>query len=75
MSNIEHMIDSAISYLDNSYTFEDWKDTWSTNVNRQGVTATLEEIWTIANWIYYDYKPSVELKTRIEMENDYGYKI
>ena len=75
MSNVEHLIESAIDYLKNSYTFNEWKESWLANVNKQNVKATLEEIWIIALWIYYDYKPYIEEKVIQQLEQDYGYKV
>lgn len=74
MSNLEHLIDSAIYYVEH-YSFEEFKETWSTNVNKKSVMAPLEEIWEIANYIYYTYRPYIEWKLRAKITEEYGYKL
>ena len=75
MSNLEHLIDCAVYYKEEHYSFEEFKETWETNVNKRGVVAPLEEIWEIADWIYYSYRPNIEWKTRGKMIEEYGYEI
>lgn len=74
MSNIEHLIESAVYYVEN-YSFEEFKETWTTNINKQGISATLEEIWDIATWIYYSYRPYIDYKKSMELIDAYGYEV
>ena len=75
MSNIEHLIESAVECLEHSYTFDEWKESWFTNTNKQNVKAPLEEIWGMAVWVYYDYRPYIEWKVTQKLEQEYGYKV
>ena len=75
MSNLEHLIDCAVYYKEEHYSFEEFKETWTTNVNKETIAAPLEEIWEIANYVYYVYRPYIEGKKEEELVERYGYKV
>lgn len=75
MTNIEHLIESAIFTLEVKETYEKWSNRWITSQNLQGCAAKPQEIWEIANWVYYVYKPYIESEKEEELVKDYGYEL
>lgn len=75
MSNIEHLIDSAIEAKERKETFNNWIHFETTIINARNTHISLEEIWEIADWVYYTYRPYIEWKITQELEQDYGYKV
>jgi len=56
MSNIEHLIENAISEINNNGSFEKWKK-WEQdygNLN-PSVKATPEEIWEMALYVTHNF--------------------
>lgn len=55
MACIEHALENAINAVKKDYAFENWK---STDSNLEHINATPEEIWELAIYVVYSYKPS-----------------
>lgn len=53
LSNLEHLIEGAIYYVEKDKTLEEFKNTWWCRDNCIGVNATNEEIWEIAQYVVY----------------------
>lgn len=54
MTCIEHALENAINAVKKEHTFEIWK---STDPNLEHINATPEEIWELAIYVVYSYKP------------------
>ncbi len=52
MTNIAHAVENAIFALLNNRTYNEWLPE-ELNRNLPNVTATPEEIWSIANYVVY----------------------
>lgn len=75
MSNIEHLIENAIIAVESDYSFEQWA---SAPINKQIfqlVDIHPFDIWQIAIYIVYDYKPNIISDTINRLEIKYGYPI
>ena len=75
MSNIEHLIENAVTALENKEKYEDWLDAWYTKEQLKYVKSPPEEIWEMAIWCHYTYRPSFECDLSEEIEKKYGYPI
>lgn len=53
MSNLEHLIEGAIHYVEKDKTLEEFQNTWWCRDNCIGVNATNKEIWEIAQYVVY----------------------
>jgi len=75
MSNIEHLIENAITTIENGKDYEDWLSAWQQKAMLKEVESDPWEIWQMAQYCYYTYRESVIMDTEKEMEDRYGYKI
>ena len=75
MSNLEHLIEGAIIAIEEHIGFDNWTHKASTLANHSQVRAPLEEIWEIADYIYYTYRPYIEYKKEEELIEEYGYRV
>ena len=57
MSNIEHLIENAIYAVKRDRSFEDFKNQPHTKSMMQYTGLSLEDIWEIAGYVVYSYKP------------------
>ena len=73
MSNIEHLLESAISDIAAEKSFKEWKQRYPNSAVLSLVEATAEEIWMMAQYVLYTYKPLLLEKCRKEAERIYGY--
>lgn len=53
MSRIEHLFENAITAIGDDISFKEYKESWSTQSMAEGVNATLEEIWMLAEYVVY----------------------
>ena len=77
MTSLGHLVDNAVSALEHGRNFDTWRAERTTHINKRYANTSLsfEDIWEIANYIYYDYRHYIEDKTRAEMIEKYGYEI
>ena len=75
MSNIEHLIENAVTALENNEKYDDWLNAWYTKEQLKQVKSPPEEIWQMAVWCVYTYKPSYTLDLSKQFESAYGYPI
>ena len=75
MSNIEHLIENAIGCIEEKKSYDDFI---SADVNKRMlklVKSPPQEIWYMAIYVYYTYRPSVIWETEDELEKRYGYRV
>ena len=72
---VEHLISSAYHAIDEHCTYEHWLEQISTQENLICVCAQANEIWTIAQYVYFSIKPCIEWDKEDEMIKKYGYKL
>ena len=63
MSNLEHLIDNAITTLEEGKDFDFWMSLWYTKEQLKKVQSPPEEIWEIANYCYYSYREQIIWET------------
>ena len=73
MSNIEHLIENAISAVEHHKDILEWKKEGHNRLMLLSVQAPAYEIWEMAQYIVYNYKPYVVNKTVDILEEKYGY--
>lgn len=59
MSDIEHLLENAVCHLEANKEFEDFMKMWQTQDQLTRAKATADEIWTMAMWVVYVYKPAI----------------
>lgn len=55
MSNAEHLIENAITCLQESKTFEDFLAIWHTPIMCGLVGISPEDVWKMAMHVYYEF--------------------
>ena len=75
MSNIEHLIENAITSIEENKTYEDWRSDWRQKAMLKEVMSDAWEIWQMAQYCYYTYRQDIIWKTEDEIEKRYGYPI
>lgn len=75
MSNIEHLIENAITCLEKNRDYDYFRMMWQNAEMIKYVHASLEEIWEMAIYVVTTYKDSIVWKTEDEIEKKYGYPI
>ena len=74
MSNIEHLLENAIASIESNNTYDSWLKQNTQQSMLQEVKASSSEIWTLAQYCVYVYKPGIVVDMVEKAENDYGYK-
>lgn len=72
---IEHLINSAYYAIDRHWTYEHWLEQTSTQENLICVCSQANEIWAMAQYVYFSIKPCIEWDKEDEMIKKYGYKL
>lgn len=73
MSINEHLIENALSAMENAHSFTEW---YSRERNRNPCTIEKADlIWEIAQYVYWTYRPGIIEDTQRAMEEAYGYKL
>lgn len=63
MSNLEHLIENGLSALKRGVGYEKWLKTIKDDVNWQGnENISIEQLWTICQYVIYTWIPSAEPK-------------
>ena len=75
MSNAEHLIENALGCLESGRDITWFKDMFVNKEMFKYVNATAEEIWDMAIYVYYTYRPCIESDLTEELEKKYGYKV
>ena len=75
MSNIEHLIENALTAIDTKHDYGWWLVQMPQQQMLKEVKSKAEEIWEMATYVYYTYRPSVIMETKDKMESKYGYPI
>ena len=75
MSNAEHLIENALCCIEEDKDFKFFKDMTVNKEMFKYIKATPEEIWDIAIYVYYTYKPYIESDLIEEVEKKYGYQV
>lgn len=55
MSNLEHAIENALVCIENGKSFKEFAENENSLANLNGISATAEEIWEIAEYVKYTY--------------------
>lgn len=74
MTNIEHLIETSLVYLDDDkMNYDEWYEHIKDNWNWEDTFITLEELWYITQYVVYTYKPcliyDIEEKYGIQIDN------
>ena len=56
MSNIEHLLENAISEIEHGKGIEDFVSRWYNTQMLNSVNATADEIWQMAQYVVFSYK-------------------
>ena len=72
---IEHLISSAYKSIEKHWTYEYWLEQTSTQENLICVCAQANEIWAMAQYVYFSIKPCIECDKEDEMIKKYGYRL
>lgn len=75
MTNLEHYIENAICYLENNGTYEDFFNQKLLKLGEEQTGISLKDMWEMAQYIVYSYKPCIVRETEERVENKYGYKL
>lgn len=59
MSNIEHLLENAIAYLEEGKTYEDFANAWHNQYMSTTCSTTLSDIWSMAIYVVYTFKPNL----------------
>ena len=62
MSNLEHAIENALVCRENGKLFQDFAEEENDLGNLNGISATAEEIWEIAEYVKYTYCNACEFR-------------
>ena len=71
MTHAEHLLENAICALEGGHDFNWWINSYPQQVQIPLVKTTPEEIWNMAQYCVYTYKPGIIGK----VEDAYGYSI
>ena len=73
MSKIEHLIENAVIALEQKKSFDEW---YKEDIDMfDYVDSPPIEIWNMAVYCYYTYRPYIEWKLTEEIEKAYGYPV
>ena len=75
MSNIEHLIENAIVAMEEKHDYDWWISTWQTKAMIKEVKSPPDEIWQMAQYVYYTYRQSLIWDLTDEIEKKYGYPV
>ena len=75
MSNIEHLIENAITCLEGNKDFDYFTTMWQNKGMLKYVNASPEEIWEMAIYVVTTYKDGIVWDTEDKIEKKYGYPI
>ena len=75
MSNIEHLIENAITAIEENKKYEDWVSAWQQKTMLKEVMSDPWEIWQMAQYCVYTYKDSITWKLMDKVEAAYGYRM
>ena len=71
MTISEHLIENAIERLEMGYDYDDFMSAKILKEQARQVGISLTDLWYMAQYIYYVYKPHIESK----IKERYGYDI
>lgn len=71
MTISEHLIENAIERLEMGYDYDDFMSAKILKEQARQVGISLTDLWYMAQYIYYVYKPHIES----EIKERYGYDI
>ena len=74
MNNIKHIFENAITALEHNHDYEYWVKQNAQQIMLPEVKAAAFEIWLMAQYCVYTYKPCIEADLVEKAERDYGYK-
>lgn len=76
MTSLEHLFETAINCIESNQCYNDWVKLPSTKTNSKNmVYSDLADIWSLAAYAVFTYKPSIVSQVTSEMEEKYGYKV
>lgn len=76
MTSLEHLFENAINCIESNKCYNDWVKLPSTKANSKNmVYSDLADIWSLATYAVFTYKPSIVSQVTSEMEEKYGYKV
>ena len=76
MTSLEHLFETAIDLIESNQCYNDWVKLPSTKANNKNmVYSRLVDIWSLAQYAVFSYKPSIVSQVTSEMEEKYGYKV
>lgn len=71
MTISEHLIENAIERLEMGYDYEDFMSAMVLKEQADKVGISLTDLWYMAQYVYYVYKPHIES----EIKERYGFDI
>ena len=79
MTTSEHLIENAICFIEKHNNDENCYENFMGNklIQEQAkfVGISMEDIWLIAQYVYYTYIPYIRNKVEDEMIKRYGYEV
>lgn len=78
MTSLEHLFETAIECIESNQCYNDWVKLDSTVINAKNMnplTTDLMDIWEMAQYAVFTYKPSIVAQVTNEIEGKYGYKV
>lgn len=75
MSNIQHLIENAITCLEENRDFDYFISMWQNKEMLKYVNASPEDIWEMAIYVITTYREGVVWETEDKIEKKYGYPI
>ena len=71
MTISEHLIENALNRIESGYGYDDFVSTTILKEQAKQIGISLIDLWYMAQYIYYTYKPHIES----EIKERYGYDI
>lgn len=77
MTNAEHLIENAISFFEKSkdISYEEFKENQLIKEQAELIGVSILDIWYMAQYIHYTYRPSIRDEIEDEMIEKYGYRL
>lgn len=75
MSNCEHLIENAICCIERHGSFEDFCRSKVNKEMSKMEDVTLAQVWQMAIYVYYTYRPVYKNKIMKELEDEWGFSL
>ena len=75
MTNIEHLVENAIHCVEDHKSFEEFSECEYNKRMLKEVDVSAKELWCIAMYAVYTYKPGIITNAELRIAGCYGYPI